>query len=206
MVDFEIGRGAEAVIYRTTCYERDSVVKARFKKGYRHPDLDKYLRLSRIKAEVRVICDSRKAGVRSPIIYDVDLEKGSITMEYIHGDSVKFVLDACPERAKELCRKIGESVAKLHNNKISHGDLTTSNMILDERGELCLIDFSLGETRIGLEEMGVDIRLLEKDLTSAHSSIVDAFELVVNSYKANMPDAEKVLAKVEEIKGRARYT
>lgn len=206
MVGLEIGRGAEAIIYRARCYGRDSVVKARFRKNYRHPDLDRCLRLSRTKAEVRVICDARRAGVRSPIIYDVDLEKGSITMEYIRGNSVKSILDAYPEKARELCSKIGESVAKLHNNKISHGDLTTSNMILNEEGELCLVDFSLGDTKIGLEEMGVDIRLLERDLTSAHSSIVDAFELVVDSYRANMPDAGRVLTKVEEIKKRARYT
>ncbi|MCQ2086178.1 MAG: Kae1-associated serine/threonine protein kinase [archaeon] len=206
MINGEICKGAEATVCRIDYHGRDAVLKTRFKKKYRHPDLDKHLRLLRTKNEARVICDARRAGVRSPIIYDVDLEGGGITMEYIYGDTAKYVLDVHPERAREICRKIGEVVAKLHNNRISHGDLTTSNMILSKGGVLCLIDFSLGDTNIGLEEMGVDIHLLERDLTSAHSSIVGAFEFVVDSYKACMFDSKRVLEKVEEIKGRARYT
>ena len=202
----EIGRGAEATVARTDFLGRDAVVKTRVAKGYRHPDLDSHLRTSRTRTEVRVMREARTAGVRSPVVYDTDLREGSITMEYVHGTSVKTILSEHPERAEEICSRIGEMIAKLHNSSISHGDLTTSNMILGDDGELYLIDFSLGDTRIDLEAMGVDLHLMERAFTSAHSDIGGAFDIIIDSYKKHMPDADKVLARVEDIKSRARYT
>ena len=201
----EIGRGAEATVEMADYLGKRAVVKSRVKKGYRHPDLDAHLRMLRTRTEVRVMADARGAGVRTPVIYDVDLDEGTMTMEFIDGASVKSVLDDEPERTQEICTKIGEMVAKLHNAKISHGDLTTSNMILKD-GEICLIDFSMGDTRVDIEQMGVDLRLLERAFTSAHSTIDGAFDIIIDSYKRNMPKSAQVLAKVEEIKGRARYT
>ena len=206
MIDAEIGRGAEATVTRTEFLGRDAVVKTRSVKGYRHPDLDSHLRASRTRTEVRVIREARDAGVRTPVIYDVDPSEGTITMEYVRGTSVKAILDEHPERAKEICARLGEMIAKLHRNNISHGDLTTSNIILGDDGEMYLIDFSLGNTRIDLEDMGVDIHLMERAFTSAHSGIDDAFGYIIESYKEHMPDADKVLARVEDIKSRARYT
>ena len=206
MIDAEIGRGAEATVTRTEFLGRDAVVKTRSVKGYRHPDLDSHLRASRTRTEVRVIREARDAGVRTPVIYDVDPSEGTITMEYVRGTSVKTILDEHPERAEEICAGLGEMIAKLHRNNISHGDLTTSNIILGDDGEMYLIDFSLGNTRVDLEDMGVDIHLMERAFTSAHSGIDDAFGHVIDSYRKNMPDAEKVLARVEDIKSRARYT
>lgn len=201
----EIGRGAEATVEMADYLGKRAVVKSRVKKGYRHPDLDAHLRMLRTRTEVRVMADARGAGVRTPVIYDVDLDEGTMTMEFIDGASVKSVLDSEPEMTQEICTKIGEMVAKLHNAKISHGDLTTSNMILKD-GEICLIDFSMGDTRVDIEQMGVDLRLLERAFTSAHSTIDGAFDIIIDSYKRNMPKSAQVLAKVEEIKGRARYT
>ena len=206
MSDDVIGVGAEATVRRTAYLGRDAVVKTRVRKGYRHPELDSHLRSARTRTEVRVIREARAAGVRSPVIYDVDLSEGSITMEYIRGESVKSVLEEHPERADEICASIGSMIARLHNAGISHGDLTTSNMILDERGELCVIDFSLGDTRVDLEAMGVDIHLMERAFTSAHSDIGGAFAKAIEAYRKDMPDADRVLERVDDIKSRARYT
>jgi len=202
----EIGRGAEATVARTDFLGRDAVLKTRVAKGYRHPDLDGHLRTSRTRTEVRVMREARSAGVRSPVVYDADLREGSITMEYVHGTSVKTILTEHPKRADEICARIGEMIARLHRNNISHGDLTTSNMILGDDGEMYLIDFSLGDTRVDLEAMGVDLHLMERAFTSAHSDIGGAFDIIIDSYRKHMPDADKVLARVEDIKSRARYT
>ena len=206
MKDAEIGRGAEATVVRTEFLGRDAVRKTRARKGYRHPELDRHLISSRTRTEVRVMREARGAGVRSPVVYDADMNEGSIVMEYIQGESVKDILDGHPERADEICRSIGKMIANLHNHGISHGDLTTSNMIMDENGNICLIDFSLGDTRVDLEAMGVDLHLMERAFTSAHSGIDNAFDEIIKGYRENMPSADKVLARVEEIKGRARYT
>lgn len=202
----EIGRGAEAVIYSSEYLGRDAIMKVRPPKQYRHPDLDTALRNTRAKNEVRVIREARRAGVRSPVIYDVDLAESRITMEHFKGRKVKDILDSEPSEAEHVCGLIGEMVAKLHNNRICHGDLTTSNMILNGDGTLCVIDFSMGDTLVDIEEMGVDIHLLERAFTSAHSGIGNAFDIVMRAYCRDMKDSEAVLERVNDIKGRARYT
>ena len=201
-----LGCGAEATVYRTEFLGRSAVVKTRAPKGYRHNELDQKLRSSRTKNEARVMIEARKAGVRTPVIYDVDAKECNITMEYADGKKVKDVLDNEPSRAKELCVNIGIIIAKLHNHRISHGDLTTSNMILLPNNEILILDFSLGTTLAEIEDLGVDIHLLQRAFTSAHSGLDDALEIILDSYSKSMNDPVSVFKRVEDIKGRGRYT
>jgi len=201
-----VGMGAEAVIEETEFLGYRAVRKTRPAKGYRHPDLDRKLRSSRTRNEVRVIREARMAGVRTPVIYDVDLANGSITMEYIEGAKVKDIIDNEPERADSVCRMIGSAVARLHNAGVCHGDLTTSNMILTDSGELCIFDFSLGSVKCDLEGKGVDIHLLERAFSSSHSESGRSFGTIMDAYMSEADGASEIAKRVENIKGRARYT
>ena len=198
--------GAEAVITETVFLGRDAVVKSRPPKAYRLPEMDAHIRSSRTRNEARIMHEARGAGVRTPCIYDIDLKECSITMERIRGRMVKDVLDSEPDRAEEVCRMVGAAVARLHSARICHGDLTTSNMILTDSGELCLIDLSMGCTRAETEDIGVDIRLLERAFASAHVELEDAFGALMEQYYSGIPDAKAVRRKVEEIRNRGRYT
>lgn len=201
-----IGMGAEAIIEHTDFMDYEAVRKTRPRKMYRHPDLDRELRSSRTRNEVRIIREARRSGVRTPVIYDVDASEGTIVMEFIKGARVKDEIDRGSESSERICREIGMSIAKMHNSDICHGDLTTSNMILTESGELCLLDFSLGSMKCGLEEKGVDIHLLERAFTSAHSGSAHLFRIVMDSYLANVEGAGSIAKRIEDIKKRARYT
>ena len=198
--------GAEAVIEETDYLGLRAVRKTRVEKGYRHPILDSRLRASRTKNEVRVMREARMSGVRTPVVYDVDLHRGSIVMEYIEGTRVKEIIDSEPERVPAVCKMIGESVARMHNAGVCHGDLTTSNMILTPSGELCILDFSLGATRCDLEGKGVDIHLMERAFTSSHSFSPEAFGIVMDTYMNKVEGADEIAKRIENIKGRARYT
>jgi len=201
-----LGCGAEATVYRTKYLGREAVVKTRIPKGYRHPELDLRLRSSRTKHEAKVMIEARKAGVRTPVIYDIDIKKCDITMEFISGRKIKDILDSEPSKAKELCKKIGRTVARLHNAGISHGDLTTSNMILMPDGEICIFDLSLGTASAEIEDLGVDVHLLQRAFTSAHSGLEDELNVLMASYSKEMKDSKNVLKRVDDIRGRARYT
>lgn len=198
--------GAEATVSMTTFLGRDAVVKVRPPKHYRIRELDEQLRASRTKNEARIIREARMAGVRTPCIYDVDLHECSITMERMQGRTIKQVLDEDPLLADMVCSTIGAMVAKLHSAGICHGDLTTSNMIMDDEGGISIIDFSLGCTKANLEDIGVDIRLLERAFTSAHTGLEKSFEVLMESYYANVPNPDAIRKKVEEIRNRGRYT
>ena len=150
--------------------------------------------------------EARKAGIAVPVIYSVDLPENRIIMEEVEGVRVKDALDGLPlDKAREICAKIGSIAAKLHAHDIVHGDLTTSNMLL-EGDRIVLIDFSLGARTAEVEDKGVDMHLLEEAFHSAHYKRSELYETVKESYIAAYPAGAEVLRKVKEIEKRGRYT
>ncbi len=201
-----VASGAEAEIFETVFLGRPAVVKRRSPKAYRNPELDQRIRSSRIRNEARLIREARKAGVRTPVVYDIDVQGCSITMERIPGKKVKDVLDEDPDHSFEMCADIGAIIGDMHNAGICHGDLTTSNMIMTADERVCLIDFSMGASAADTEGMGVDIRLLERAFSSAHPGMDAQYSVLMDSYRARMKDSVAVMNKVQEIKDRGRYT
>jgi len=198
--------GAEARLDSSEWMGRDVVLKQRVVKGYRHPTLDRQLQTSRIRNEVRLMLEARRAGIVVPVIYSVDLANNLIAMEEIKGVRVKDALNTLPlDEAEVVCAKIGEIAASLHMNDIVHGDLTTSNMLL-EGDRIVLIDFSLGSKTSELEDKGVDMHLLEEAFHSAHHQRSGLYEVVKSSYVRANPHGDLVLKKVREIEKRGRYT
>ena len=206
MLDGSDAMGAEAVVCRTTFLGRDAMVKSRPSKSYRIGELDRHLRTSRTKNEARILREARLAGVRTPCVYDVNLDTCAITMERVSGHTVKEELDNHPENADRICMELGAMIARLHSAGVCHGDLTTSNMILDDNGSICIIDFSMGCTKASLEDIGVDLRLLERAFSSAHTNLQSSFDILMESYYSNISNPEQIQKKIVEIKNRGRYT
>ncbi len=201
-----IKRGAEAELYLDELWGRKVIHKHRVPKGYRIPELDTRLRTMRTKREAKLLVDARQAGVNTPTIFDIDIDEAKITMQYIDGNVVKYVLLGLEtDERHDLVRKIGKRIARLHSNGIVHGDLTTSNMILKD-GEIYFIDFSLGAKTEELEAMGVDLHLLKEVWQSSHYEIMDDFYILLESYASNHARGREVLARMEEIEKRGRYT
>ena len=201
-----IRRGAEAEIHLTTRLGRDVISKHRVPKGYRLAALDRSLRVARTKKEAKLISDARRLGVSTPIIFDIDLEQHNIVMEYIEGPRLKDVLHEFDEdKRKEILRRVGLAVGKLHANNMVHGDLTTSNILLRD-DILYFIDFSLGDISEDIEAKGVDLHLLMEAFESTHSEILDEFDNVLKGYREEFGLADEVVNKVHEIEKRGRYT
>ena len=106
---------------------------------------------------------------------------------------------------EKISFEIGRIIGKLHANGIIHGDLTTSNMILEDN-QIYFIDFSLGEMSKKIEDQGIDINLLFEALKSTHFKILKScWSNIVKGYKQEYNESKKVLEKVEEIEKRGRY-
>ena len=141
----------------------------------------------------RLIQDARRHGVPTPIIYDIDLKNGKIIMQEIEGERVKDVLDSTDEENRRaICTEIGRLVALLHKAAITHGDLTTSNMIIRD-GKIWFIDLSLGTRNAMIEDMGVDLHLLKEAFQSAHSKILPMYDVIIASYCSNFERGNEVL-------------
>ncbi len=182
------------------------VQKKRIKKTYRIKNIDDKLISYRTREEAKLMTEARLYGVSIPIIYDVDLFNGVITMEYLRGKRIKDILNKISEKErKRICNKIGESIARFHNNNIIHGDITTSNMILmDDR--IHFIDFGLGEKNSEIESKGVDLHVLMEAIESTHSKYSNCFKYVLDGYRKEYKgNPEHVINKIDEIVKRGRY-
>ncbi len=198
--------GAEARLDSGRWLGRDVVFKQRVIKSYRHPELDESLQNARIRNEARLMFEARRAGIPVPVIYSVDLGRNRIIMEEVSGPRAKDALQSAPDdEAGRICDAIGEVCGKLHASDIVHGDLTTSNMLVDG-DRIVLIDFSLGQRSAELEDKGVDMHLLEEAFHSAHHDRQELHARVLESYCRAYAGANDVLRKVKEIEKRGRYT
>jgi Kae1-associated kinase Bud32 len=65
------------------------IAKERFKKTYRHPDLDQFLTSRRVAQEARCLYKCKKAGMDTPTVYHIDISSATIFMENIIGITVK---------------------------------------------------------------------------------------------------------------------
>lgn len=202
-------KGAEASLYLADWQGRRVVIKERLPKKYRHVVLDEKIRGYRTAHEPQLMHEAKKAGVPTPVIFLVDMKNATITMEFIEGKQVKQLLgNILMKERQELCVKIGELIGKIHKHGVVHGDLTTSNMILDVESKLFFVDFGLGEKTAELEARGVDLHLMKRALQSTHYQFAEeCFRHVIKGYSAVLgeEDARKVLEKTVEIGRRGRY-
>ena len=196
---------SEMEIEREQCAEAvvelhsETVCKRRIPKRYRLPVLDERLRRERTRMEAKTISEARRHGVPTPIIFDVD--DYEIVMERIHGKIARDVLD------DKICEKMGETVAKLHNASIIHGDLTTSNFIVGCDGRVYLIDFGLSFFDTTTESRGVDIHVFFQCLRGTHASHEHSFRhAFLRGYRRFFAgDADAVIRRADEIWLRGRF-
>ena len=202
-------KGAEANLYLADWHGRKVVLKRRLPKEYRPSALDEQIRAYRTIHEPQLMHEAKKAGVPTPIIFLVDRRDTTIIMQYIEGKQVKQVLNEVSKSERQkLCFIIGESIGKLHEYGIVHGDLTTSNLIQHPGGKIFFVDFGLGEKTKELEARGVDLHLMKRALQSTHYKFAEeCFESAIEGYFTVLRSetSENVLHKIKEIERRGRY-
>lgn len=196
-----IAQGAEAILIR----KDNHLIKRRVKKGYRHPELDKKIRVRRTRREAKIL-DKVSKTINSPSILKVDEKKAEITMDFIPGKVLSTHLDTLSlKKALKICFDIGSEVGLLHNMDIIHGDLTTSNIIL-KKEKVTLIDFGLGFHSKRAEDKAVDLRLLHQALKSKHFKHYERyFQHAINGYKITNKEHAKVLEQLKKVQARGRY-
>ncbi|KAK3673370.1 serine/threonine-protein kinase bud32 [Recurvomyces mirabilis] len=178
------------------------------------------------------------AGLRGfvPAVLALDWERGWMMTEWVYGRTVKQAIHdtqagrRAVEREqrlqdlKELLRRIGEVVGKLHASGVIHGDLTTSNMMLRPYdattpdptstdsldGDVVLIDFGLSTQSVSDEDRAVDLYVLERAFGSTHPREEDLFPEVLTAYAENEGSGmngkvgKLVLRKLEDVRMRGR--
>lgn len=228
-----LAQGAEAVLVQDTFLGRPALRKHRVPKPWRHPGLDLRLRNARTRDEAHLLLAARRAGVPVPVVFDVDRTGATILMEHVAGPTLRAALAAdAPATARRRLAALGGLVALLHDAGLTHGDLTTSNVLVpDPEGtgsvgiasegtgsngapqvadpgdaaSLVLIDFGLGQATQEDEPRAVDLHLVEEAL---HATEPDAAGLVaafLDAYRAQAACAPGALRRLEALRERGRY-
>ncbi|OTE99945.1 KEOPS complex kinase/ATPase Bud32, partial [Halorubrum sp. SD612] len=204
-------RGAEATVAVTGTGAGRRVVKRRVEKSYRHPELDRTLRRDRTVAEARLTSEARRAGVPTPLVYDVDLPNATLTLQHVGERDLANALD---ERAAEA---VGRHLARLHGAGMVHGDPTTRNVRVSTDGvaarsgnggadrtpETFLIDFGLGYHTGHVEDHAMDLHVFEGSVRATATDpdpLIAAFE---SGYGAVGDD--EVLDRLRDVADRGRY-
>ncbi len=192
-----IGYGAEAVIIK----KGNLVIKNRIEKTYRHPELDEKIRKLRTRAESRILERISKI-ISVPKVLSIDEIKKTIKLEFIAGKKLADILEKSDY--KKICEQIGKSLAKLHDNNLIHGDLTTSNLILKGK-KVYFIDFGLSFHSQKVEDKAVDLHLIKEALEAKHPTISKfAYDFVIKGYKHSQ-NYNKVIKQLEAVEKRGRY-
>lgn len=207
-------QGAEGRLYKSTFDGKLCLIKERFVKSYRHLELDTSLTKSRIKAESKTVKRCEDAGILVPKIFKVDLNERKIYLEYFDKSltAKQYIEDFANKEGEanleELATRIGEIIGKMHKVNIIHGDLTTSNILLNpkenEEYDLIMIDFGLSSYSTSTEDKAVDLYVLERALLSTHSSLPQLFEFILKSYKSTNDKSSEIIAKFEDVRARGR--
>jgi TP53 regulating kinase and related kinases len=194
-----IKRGAEADIYIVEWDSKKAASKVRSSKSYRHPELDSTIRTHRTIHEASFMSAAKSAGVMTPFVHFVDPANAEIIMEFVEGQNARDAL------TPDICYKIVSCAALLHTSNIIHGDLTTSNFVMNRK--LVLLDFGLSYYSERTEDMATDIRLIKEVFTSAHIAVRKAFPRFVEGYAsvAGRKKTDKILENVRKIEQRGRY-
>ena len=182
--------GAEAVLH----FSQATVTKERVAKPYRHPILDERLRKLRNRKEAKILA---AAPVRVPKL--LETTEYSLTMERIDGPRLRDVLTK--DNAQLFGKALGSTIRKLHEADIIHGDLTTSNVLVDNHGALVLIDFGLSVHSQRKEDRAVDLHVLRETLEGTH---VGEKETFWKAFAESYGDQE-ILTLLKEVESRGRY-
>ena len=209
MPEKTLHEGAEATVIAGSWLGKDAVLKMRRPRGYRHPDLDRSLTRQRLSVEARVLARLQSSEFPSPALFDLDLEGGWMLLARIDGRPLYEMLNDTPVDDASMAN-VGALIRRLHELDISHGDMTTHNILVDVVGSLSFIDFGLARISPELEHLGLDLQVLNECLTASHSEHKGAVQSMVDGYLAadaggGIASATEVVARFDAIRGRVRY-
>ena len=231
-----LSQGAEARVWKIPYSAGDgnagnsfAILKERFSKKYRHPSLDERLTKQRCKKEGRLLEKCAKSSTHVPKVYRVQppylileyLKDYQTVREYLLKQQSANKDDGdIPGSLLALATSMGSAIARLHSNGTVHGDLTTSNMMIQKAQaptfEIYLIDFGLGKNTTSVEERAVDLYVLERALTSTHPHMADfLWTHVLQAYeqynhtegesnKKTTADIKATLVRLEQVRQRGR--
>lgn len=197
-----ISQGAEAKLFLNK--STNLIKKERIAKNYRYPELDLKLRKHRTKREVKIL-EKASSLIPVPNLSKEKQDQFTLSIDYIEGKKLSEHLDNL-KNSQKICKEIGQSLAILHDNNIIHGDLTTSNLIYNEKEKKTyFIDFGLSFISTRIEDKAVDLQLIKQALEAKHNKKhKEFFNSILEGYKKS-ENYKETLQRLQKVEARGRY-
>tara|TARA_B100000767_G_C19731009_1_gene521685 strand:+ start:310 stop:993 length:684 start_codon:yes stop_codon:yes gene_type:complete len=214
--------GAEAEVWAGSWMGQQAVRKLRRPRKWRHPDLDIRLGYRRMMSESRLLIRLKRRGLNVPAVWDLDPQSGRMILERMPGLPLIEVLrnDAySQEFINKALQNTGALIRRLHREAITHGDLSTNNILVDGNADASLIDFGLAAIDYEIERFGIDLHVIDEILGASHPEHKQAIEVLLEGYASEeerlgeapeqsggaVPTAAQVLKRLQEVRSRVRY-
>ncbi|XP_074601658.1 EKC/KEOPS complex subunit bud32-like [Brevipalpus obovatus] len=206
-----IFQGAEAKIYHVEHQGVPAIRKERFVKHYRHPALHQRLTKSRTKAEVKALqslkakCPSLSEHIPTVLYSTVNeiIMTKLIDFQTLHQAIVTGSQNV--DLVKRLLCKTGKVVSELHKCGLIHGDLTTTNFMVNQAEVIVPIDFGLSSHSTSSEDRAVDLYVFERSMLTTGLETGDLFDCLCGEYGQAMgSEGPIVIKKLAEVRARGR--
>jgi len=149
----------------------------------RTEDLSPYVsNKQKVDHEAFVLLLAERAGAQVPALdnlwYDRESDMVFLFQQRLSGHSFDSLDPTVVSPG--LLREVFEQVATLHRARIAHRDLRLANLVLDEEGQVHLIDFGYAETSSSARQMHLDRAevMISLSMVADPVLVVDAFRAV----------------------------
>jgi Kae1-associated kinase Bud32 len=173
-------------------------------------------------SEARLLIRAQKVGLKVPAIWDLDLDNSILVMQRLPGRPLIELLrdkNSSHDVINSSLYNSGVLVRRLHRLAITHGDLSTNNILIDDERTAYLVDFGLASIEYEVERFGIDLHVIDEILGASHPSVEGAIDIFLKGYieeeeklgpakeqsGGSVPSAEAVINRLEQVRSRVRY-
>lgn len=150
----ELGRGGMGIVYHAHQNSLDREVAVKI---LRPGDMQYGSMIQRFERESKALARLRHPHIVS--VYQVGRagEHVFFTMDYVKGASLSELLQRSgplnPSHALRLLKELSSAVAYMHSQSFLHRDLKPSNVLLDDNGQVFVVDFGLVQDMTSKERL-----------------------------------------------------
>jgi non-specific serine/threonine protein kinase len=126
--------------------------------------------LERFKREARAASALNHPGICT--VFSIEQHQGRpfIVMEMIKGDTLAERMGRHPFEITQLLdfgTQIADALESAHSKGIAHRDLKPANLMINDRGQVKILDFGLAKVEVAASQKGEEVSRLETAVNSA---------------------------------------
>jgi tetratricopeptide (TPR) repeat protein/tRNA A-37 threonylcarbamoyl transferase component Bud32 len=177
----KLGEGGMGVVYLAEDKHLKRRVAIKFLSSTDHHYRARFIR------EARAVSALSHPNIATVHDYgETELGTPFIVMEYVKGKTLSEILDEglTMRRAVEIITAIAEALSEAHEHGIVHRDIKPSNIVVNERGQVKVLDFGLVKNMFDQSSSGVDLDADTLYSTQTRSDVIVGTPLYLSPEQA----------------------